>query len=124
MLVSLLATADPAVASKRDPLIGTYSSLSFNPQSGDVNGYEVRIVPTHGGKQAVVQVAEGDAGKLYVVDVVKKSGVVEFEVPLTPEHKVKFSGRLTAEGLTGSFVHPTGVIERVTLKRSVSYWER
>lgn len=106
------------------PLAGTYSSLTFNAEGGDLVGYEVRIIPTNAGNKALVQVAEGDAGRVYLVDVVILTGSIEFDVPLTSSKAGKFTGQLSVAGLRGSISYPTGVRESVFLHRGASYWEQ
>lgn len=104
-------------------LAGTYSSFTYNEEGGDVLGYEVRIAPTSHGFQAIIQVAEGAPGLLHVVDVVQKGDLIKFDVPLDGEVKAAFEGRVTARGLEGTITLPAG-LQRVTLKRAMSYWER
>lgn len=105
-------------------IVGTYSSLAYNEEGGDLIGYEIRVIPTNQGLKGVIQIAEGDAGKIYIVDVLEKIKIVSFEVPLASGMRGKFSGQVTNNGLEGVIAYPSGVNEKVLLKRSVSYWER
>lgn len=122
--VMLLAWMQVACAFGTGKLPGTYSSLTYNVEGGDLIGYEVRIIPTNQGMKAVVQVAEGDAGRIYIVDVVEKAGVVSFEVPLASGMYGKFNGMVSSSGLAGTIIYPSSERESVLLKRCASYWER
>lgn len=119
----LLFSSFVACAASVIKLAGTYSSIVFNEEGGDVLGYEVRIAPTARGFQAVVQVAEGAPGPLHVVDVIQTKDSIKFDIPLDGEVKGTFEGRVTASGLEGIISLPAGRV-RVELKRTISYWER
>jgi hypothetical protein len=101
---------------------GTFSSLRFNSESGDVLGYEVRIVPVGETFQAVVQVAEGEPGPLHVVAVSIKDGQITFDVPFASDIVGRFVGKVTKTGLVGRISLPNAS-ETVQLKRSRSYWD-
>lgn len=124
VIVSALALLQAAAASEVPSIAGTYTSLSYNQESGDLTGYEVRIIPSNQGNKAVVQVAEGDAGRLYLVDVAETSMQVTFDVPLASGVLGKFEGEVTKLGLKGVISYVPGSSEKVLLKRSASYWER
>ena len=102
---------------------GTYSTLKYNREGGDLLGYEVRIVPTVNGLQAVVQVAEGVPGPLYIVPVLEKDGIIKFEIPITANVRGAFEGKATAVGLEGKLTLPAGTTN-ILLKRKTSYWEK
>jgi hypothetical protein len=69
VFITALSLEPNAFGHEQVGLPGTYSSLSYNSESDDLVGYEVRIIPTNQGNKAIVQVAEGDAGRIYIVDV-------------------------------------------------------
>lgn len=114
------ATASP---SQRSMAIGTFTSLEYNDESGDLNGVEVRIAPANGRLQAVVQVAEGGPGSFSVVPVSIRGNDIEFDVPLTKNVVGKFRGRITRNALVGKINWPTAA-EPVRLRRGMSYWDR
>lgn len=124
LIIVLLACMQVACASGAVKLPGTYSSLAYHEEGGDLIGYEVRFIPTNQGTKAVVQVAEGDAGRIYIVDVVEEAGTVQFEIPLASGLRSKFSGKLTDDGLKGTITSPSGEHEDLFLRRATSYWEK
>lgn len=122
--VVLCACMQVACAANNVRIPGTYSSLVYNEESGDLIGYEVRVIPTNSGVKAVVQVAEGDAGRIYIVDFIEGSNGISFDIPLASGKRGKFKGKVTYDGLEGTVSYPSGTSEAVVLKRSVSYWEK
>ena len=58
-LCGLLALATSAHAKSEIWLTGTFSSLRFNTEGGDLLGVELTIVPTRKGYQGALQIAEG-----------------------------------------------------------------
>lgn len=113
----------PVVGLAADNLHGTYSSLTYSNESGDLNGYEVEFIPTNKGLKAVVQVGEGEVDGIYVVDVVqRKDGTLSFSFPLG-SNKVTFSGTANGTTLLGTLALPSGE-QRVILKRGSGYWDQ
>lgn len=123
IILALFIAQTACVASSAE-MAGTYSSLSYNEEGGDLLGYEVRVIPTNQGNKALVQVAEGDAGMVYLVDVAERNGEVFFDVTLASKMVGQFRGTITKAGLNGVISFPSGVSERIQLKRQISYWER
>lgn len=118
----LLMGAFGAFASGRR-ITGTYSSLQYNAQSGDLLGYEVLIIPTDVGYKAVVQVAEGAPGQVYICQVMQKGDTISFDITLSSGAKESFTGEVTGNFLTGDILSPSGK-EHVQLKRGTSYWDK
>lgn len=113
----------PPVLAK-DLCLGTFSNLQVNPEAGDLLGTEIHIVGTHAGKQASVQFAEGEAGKLIVATIVCDGSHVSFKLP--PDNgraAATFNGQLSATRLTGEFVFDSGARDKVILVRRKSYWD-
>jgi hypothetical protein len=125
-LVSLILSAGVCAADPNNAvrLPGTYSSLAYNAEGGDLLGYELRMIPTGRGLKGVLQIAEGGAGDLYLVDVVQHDDAIEFDVPVPGQKPGHFKGTLSAAGLRGTITFPSGATESVFLKRTTSYWER
>lgn len=113
-----------ACAAEPARIAGTYSSLTYNKQGGDLLGYEVRIIPTRHGPKAVVQIAEGGAGDIYVVDVKQSAATLSFDIPVPGGQPGRFSGEVSDDGLRGTISYPSGAKEEVFLRRTTSYWER
>ena len=126
LFLALCLVLGGAIGSAVPPLkvAGTFSSLTYNAEGGDLIGFEVRIVPSNEGLKALVQVAQGDSGKVYLVSVEQKGDVLSFDVPLSLNMHGRFEGTVSPNGLDGKISYPTGAIERVSLKRTTSYWER
>jgi hypothetical protein len=102
---------------------GTYSSLQYNQEGGDLLGYEVLIIPTDVGYKAVVQVAEGSPGEVYIVELHMSDGYIHFDIPLSSGKKESFSGQVRGQFLIGDITSPSG-IEHVRLKHGSSYWDK
>jgi hypothetical protein len=104
-------------------LIGTYSSLKFNKEGGDLLGYEILIIPTDLGFRAIVQIAEGAPGNVYVLDATVKGDELRFRVPLNNGVEELFVGHLKDGFLIGVFSTPNSA-KSVKLKKGRSYWDR
>ncbi len=121
--IALLSAMLVTVAVPDLRIAGTYSSLAYHEEGGDLLGYEVRIIPTNKGLRAVVQIAEGGAGEVNVVQVVQTGETLAFNIPLADDAPARFEGKVTARGLEGTVTFPSGASERLILRRSVSYWD-
>jgi hypothetical protein len=105
-------------------LRGTYSSLAYHKEAGDLLGYEVRFIPTKEGTRAVVQMSEGEPGEVYVVEVKASGRDVAFDMPLSATERGSFTGKLGKTGLVGVLTFPAGASEKITLSKGASYWEK
>jgi hypothetical protein len=127
VLVALVAGATHAASQTPSvvKLPGTYSSLSYNAEGGDLLGYEVRLIPARVGLLAVVQIAEGGAGEVFLVPVKQETAdVVSFSIGSPGKKPAKVRGTVSEIGMDANIVQPSGESERVFLKRGASYWER
>jgi hypothetical protein len=122
-LVSILLMVPFYVRASGDKVTGTYSSLRYDKESGDLLGYEILIIPIDTGLKAVVQVAEGAPGQVYIVEATQKGETISFEIPLSTGIKESFSGRIVGDYLVGDVLSPSGK-EHVQLKRGMSYWDK
>jgi hypothetical protein len=122
-LICLVTTA--VFADSGPKVIGTYSSFVYNAEGGDLLGIEVHIVPTRHGIKAIVQAAEGEPGDIEVADLNQGAGgILSFNVPMIGQTGVTFEGRVTADGLKGKLIYPSGTSQEVFLKRAMSYWDK
>lgn len=112
----LLLLALPSGADAR--ISGIYSNLEFNEEGGDLLGFEILLLPTHGGWSAVVQVAEGELAVPFVAPVTVKGSTISFEIPDQFGAGV-FVGEVSTKELTGTFGR-----QKVRLRRGKSYWEQ
>jgi hypothetical protein len=125
----LVAGALPALsfAPSQQQIAGIYSDLSYNRESGDLNGTEIFIVPSAGGTAwaAFVQEAEGGPENPVVVPVVRKGDVVSIRAHME-NYTVQFDGRIGAKGFDGKLTTEANgkkTTEPFHLRRKKSYWE-
>jgi hypothetical protein len=105
-------------------IAGTYSNFEYNKEGGDLNGVEIRLVPTRKGIKAVVQFAEGGAGDVALVDVTVSGAHVRFVLPATFDTAGDFEGTVTEKALDGIFRYQGGASEYLVLPRGSSYWDK
>jgi len=113
------------VAAKRARITGTFSSLRYHDESGDVLGTEVRIVAGRHGFQATIQVAEGSPSNLVLVPTVEATpdGRIRFVLPPNDLTLKSFDGVVSDADLSGTWTYSDGRTERIHLKRGESYWK-
>lgn len=123
MLVATLVVGGGAVlahADERAPRAGTYSSMFFNGESGDINGDEIRIVATRNGYQGTVQLGRGEPTELILIKPViddDRNITFDFIDPSSGGHAT-FTGKITQNGLEGRLFG-----DAYNLKRAPSYWD-
>jgi len=102
-------------------LFGTYSSLEFNCEAGDLLGYEVKIFPVATGTVAAIQAADGGAGRASIAVVRVDGDGIEFDIP---EEGAIFRGQALTSGLVGEIVYKNDIHRKIEIPRRVSYWDR
>jgi hypothetical protein len=118
-LFSLIAPASAA-----DAITGTYSTLRYVAEGGDVVGTEITIVSAgRHGYFAIIQCAEGAPSKPVVVAAMVSGTHVEIAANSDVDcdcPKSEFIGEVTPKGLIGTFGNTKypGV-----LPRRASYWQ-
>lgn len=121
--ICLIAIAfNIARAEAKTKRTGTFSNLTYNQESGDLGGVEIRIVYTREGYQAAIQFSEGSPSKLIVTDVQFKGDNVYFNVPETI-YEGSFEGQISNERLKGLFKFRGGGDWPADLPRKGSYWD-
>jgi len=123
LFLTILLLGSCQVFASEQKVTGTYSSLEYNRESGDLLGYEVLIIPTDVGYKAIVQVGEGAPGQVYIVDVRKKGANIGFDIPISPALNESFSGHIDGGVLVGDVLSPSGK-QHVQLRRGMSYWDK
>lgn len=103
---------------------GTYSSVEYNDESGDLLGMEIKVVPAGSGFQAVILTCEGSPGPMHIVPLSVTGSEVSFIVREDEDTSWSFRGTVTAASLTGTVTHSLGGSETVTLPRRCGYWDR
>jgi hypothetical protein len=110
------ATAAPSVT-------GTFSSLTYNEEGGDLLGTEITILYGAGEYYAVVQCSEGSPGPPLLLKARIADLKVSFTVPKGSRSgcpETTYTGTVSSEGLKGQFLD-YGVPELLTRKKS--YWQ-
>lgn len=102
---------------------GTFSSLKYHSESGDLLGVELRIAYTKSGYQATVQIAEGVPEVLILVPVFFDKQKVRFEIPDPSSYAGGFEGRIDTYGISGVLKFKSGGQMELRLPRKNSYWE-
>jgi hypothetical protein len=105
--VILCLVADPVAAKKRRRVQSAwgaatvYSNLSLEPETGDVGGIEVVLIPAYGGDWASVVEASGIAYDPVLVRVERDGMRIKFTLPATrpDEQPETFVGTITRRGL-------------------------
>lgn len=105
---------------------GTFSSLEYNQEGGDLLGVEIKIVQTRKGYQGALQIAEGGPSQLMVVDVFFDKDNVRFEIPksYTEYGGGIFEGKIDSKGIKGAFRFKGKVGDQETLVHGRSYWDK
>ena len=112
-----------ALSLEQPKYTGTFSSLRYNSESGDLGGVEIRIVYTKLGYQAAIQFSEGAPTELIVVKPSFSGTSISFEIPETHNYAGSFSGTIDKKSLKGTFRFKTGGEWKVNLPRKKSYWD-
>jgi hypothetical protein len=97
--------------------------MRYIAESGDVIGWEIKIVFTGSAFQGVVQIAEGVPGELAIVDINVDGTKISFSMQGRSSYTGKFSGTIENGLLRGEFRFKDGVVESVALQRGKSYWD-
>ncbi len=121
MIVACLILSSIAQSSKR--ITGTYTSMHFNEEGGDVLGEELKIVVGKQGYQGALQFANGEPEDLLVVDIIVDQKKISFRVPDASEEAGYFTGTIEDGMIKGVFAYKGGATETVILKKGKSYWD-
>jgi hypothetical protein len=109
----------------KDLCLGTFSSLHFNADSGDLSGTEIRLIGTRNAKQASVQFSDGEPGPLIATPVICNGTHLSFSLPKDVGRvAATFDGVVSSTRLIGEFVFETGARDKVVLMRRKSYWDK
>jgi hypothetical protein len=124
ILASILCLAFAAPSSVK--VTGFFSDMTLNAETGDVLGIEIHVVPTAKGFMTVFQSSEGEPAVPVVVPTKIDGDTIELTIPAGTANAGRFVGRISSEGITGSFVGeqlgPNGR-KIIHLKRGKSYWQ-
>jgi hypothetical protein len=127
-LVMTCGSASGEGGSKKTNYTGTFSSLEYSREGGDLLGTEIKIVATKKGYQGALQIAEGGPSNLMLVQVAIDNDNVRFEIPNDPNYRPyagwKFEGKIDDKSLKGNFSIGAKKADSETLTRKCSYWDK
>jgi len=107
-------------------ITGIYSDMSFNLESGDVNGVEVFIMFTRDGYLVYFQDSDGSPNVPVIVPASIKGSNLTFTLPERRGYSGRFVGVLERDKLKGRLeggqISKNGSSDFV-LKRKLSYWQ-
>lgn len=101
---------------------GTFSSIAYNDESGDLSGVELRIIVTKKGYVGTLQICEGGAGNLIVVHPTIEKGSIRFAIADTL-YGGSFAGSIQEDGIHGKFTFSGNVGAMEFFPRKKSYWD-
>ena len=112
--------------SSRVKVTGSYSDMRSVPESGDILGIEVFVLPSRSGYQVVFQDAEGSPNVPTVVPAKIEKNHIEFDLPERQGYSGKFVGVITNNDMRGEFTNgqlSSSGKKTFILKRGRSYWQ-
>jgi hypothetical protein len=102
---------------------GTYSSLRYNSESGDLNGYELTFIPTDSGVKVVVQIAEDGINEVHLASVDETGATSNFSITLDDGSKVEFTMKCSSARCRGTYTWQRAIV-KISLEKHPSYWSR
>lgn len=114
----------PLMVMAKGGVAGTYSSIKYNGESGDLSGYEIQIIPVVNGYKAILQLAEGEVTDVVVSDAtVDKEGVLSASFVLRSGGGCKLRAKVMAGKLVGVLSFEKSGDVDLTMPRSIGYWD-
>lgn len=98
----ILAAAGACSASDAPDPSGTFTDHRFLPESNDPYGLELRIVPTPGGYQGILQICDGEPLEPGLVDVALDGSRLSFDFTAPDGTAQRFQGSLSRLGIQGT----------------------
>jgi len=118
----LIVFVDSYVLADEIKYTGTFSSITYNEESGDLSGIELRIIFTKKGYSGMLQICEGGAGNLIIVQPTIEKGNIRFSIA-DKLYSGGFDGFIRADGIHGKFTFSGNVGSVEFLPRKKSYWD-
>jgi hypothetical protein len=122
VVLSFALTPSTAIAKPQFKCTGTFSSLEYNKEGGDLTGVELFVALTRDGYKGVLQLAEGEPGPLLLVAVECDGTTIHIHFVDEQGDSGEFAGVLSPQGLRGKFRFQGGGELDVKLRRKPSYW--
>lgn len=102
---------------------GTYSSLSFNEESGDLSGLEVSLLPVDAGLVASVQIADDGINEVHLATVARLEENLHFSLRLDDGKTVDFTMRCSPASCIGHYRWDKANVD-FSLPKTSGYWNR
>lgn len=122
IIILLLISMQNVTSQSAVKKTGTFSSMEYNKEGGDLLGEEIRIVHTNSGSQGVIQFSGGEPTQLILVSINFHGDSLFFEIP-SGEYKGLFRGKVNRNILEGSLKMDGEKEKKIHLKRKRSYWD-
>ena len=109
--------------------MGTFSSIYYHDEAGDVLGNELRIIPYFHDNadanqyQGVLAICAGVPGGMMVVHPVCDGDTMRFTFPYDQGKEASFEGTVSKQGLEGTVTYSSGATEQWSLPRGKGYWD-
>ncbi len=122
MLAILVSTAFYPVSSQAGGIMetGTFSSMYYHEEAGDLLGWELRIVQGKDGFEGTWQVAYGQPDSLVLIKPKIEDRTITFSYSYDGKEFYHFKGKYTDYGIEQEPMDDWGWGK---LKRRPSYWE-
>ena len=124
ILLALIVTSSLSLAvTSSSHWTGTFSSMEKNPDSGDITGWEIRIVGSAQGYSGTIQFSNAWPGDLLMLEDIRYDvGDILFKLASGPMAG-SFRGRITDVAITGILETADYKFVRLHLPRKPSFWD-
>jgi hypothetical protein len=102
---------------------GTFSSIEYNQEGGDLLGVEIRIVYTRNGYQSTLQIAEGGVSELIIVKPLIENNRIKFTIHEPKLYEGVFIGIINSKKIKGVLKYKDGGELEINIPRKKSYWD-
>jgi hypothetical protein len=101
---------------------GIYSSMEYNKESGDLNGFEIFLLMAKGDYYVIFQISEGEPSIPIITKAEIKGKLISFIICFenNNNNSTKFTGKIYDNKIVGSF---EGDDEKIVLIKKKSYWQ-
>ena len=124
VIILILLQVVFSYADDKVKVTGTYSSLFYHKEAGDLLGNEIRIVLGKKGYEGTFQTAQGEPDTLvFLKNISIKGNLIKFTISEGSLHAGEFSGEITKTELKGVLTLQNGNKIPLVLKKGKSYWD-
>lgn len=122
-LLSAVAAHAGSKAAAGSGFAGTYSTMYYNNEGGDLLGEELRIVLGKSGYKGILQFSEGRPSDPVLMDVRIEGSAISFDTPAEWDYPGHFQGTISARKVSGVLRLQNGVDVPLDLPRRAGYWD-